>query len=81
MLRQLLTSNEAPKAKLRVLSAVKMQNCYRFKKVSRKATIKKKLCSKLRSVRKEMMASNAMVKKLTEENVLLRNESCPAEVR
>ena len=28
-----------------------------------------------------MMVSNAMVKRLTEENVLLRNESSPAEVR
>ena len=58
-----------------------MQNCYLFKKVSRKSTIEKKLCSKYRSVKKEMMASNAMDKKLKEENVLLRNESCPAEVR
>ena len=46
--------------------------------------MKKKLRSKLQSVKKEMMASNAMVKKLTEEDALLRNESTqssPAEVR
>ena len=75
--RQLLTSNEALKAKLRVLAAVKMQNCYLLQEVN----YWKKLRSKLRSVKEEMMASNAMVKKLTEENVLLRNESSPAEVR
>ena len=52
-----------------------MQNCYLNKVVSRKSTIENKLCSKLRSVRKEMMTSKAMIKELTEENLLLRKES------
>ena len=32
-------------------------------------------------MKKEMMTSNAMIRKLTEENLLLRKESSQAEVR
>ena len=58
----MITSNEALKAKLWVLAAVKMQNCYLKKAVSRKSTIESKLRSKLWSVKKEIMTSYAMIR-------------------
>ena len=77
----LVASYDALKTKLGVLAAVKIQNCHLKKVVSRKSTIENKLSSKLGSAKKEIMTSNAMIRKLTVGNLLLRKESSEADVQ
>ena len=80
-LRKLITSNEVLKAKLRVLASVEMKNRYLQKALSRKSKIEKTLHSKLLSAKKIMNKNNAMIKKLAQENLSLKQGSHHSEVR
>ena len=76
-----MISNEVLKAKLRVLASVKMQNLYFQKALIRKSNIEKTLRSKLLRQNNNNNKNNSMIKKLTQENLSLKQGSHHSEAK
>ena len=76
-----MTSNDVLKAKLQVLASVKMHNRYFKKALNRKSNNEKTLRSKLLSAKIIINKNNSMIKKMTQENLSLKQGSHHSEAK